>query len=311
MHLLPGLSRPAEYSPVTFEHRILAKLTVLGERLRAVRIPLLIGGAALFLLGAWWSFGQLRLSLADIQLRYLALLLLMMPASLLYSGIGLIIVARSGGVHMPLGQATVTASYASLAEALPIPGGAIVRSGALMTRGVGLVRSVALVAANAVLWIALAAVGAGLAIVPYSAIGAVILLAVGGINVAVILGWLAWKAGFRIALYSAIHRIAGIVLLSARLYLAFQAIDVALPFVNAFPFTLTTIAGSAASITPAGLGISELLAALMANVVQLKPGAAFLAVGLDRLLVLISCGFFALVDHARMTDRGRDSRSSH
>ena len=112
----------------------LTRLAILGERLRSVRVPLLFAGAALFLLGAWWSFGQLRLSAADVELGYLALLLLMMPVSLIYSGIGLQIVARSGGVHMPLGTATMVACHAVLAEALPIPGGAIVRSGALMAR---------------------------------------------------------------------------------------------------------------------------------------------------------------------------------
>jgi hypothetical protein len=302
----PGLSRPTEFPHVILEDRVLAQLTVFGQWLRTVRVPLLIAGAALFLLGAWWSFGQLRLSAADIQLRYFALLVLMMPISLLYSGIGLKIIARSGGVRMPLGQATTIACHASLAEALPLPGGAIVRSGALMTRGVGLVRSVALVTANAILWIALAAVGAGIAILPFSNVGALSLLVTGVGGVAVILGWLAWKAGFRIALYSLIHRIAGIVLLSMRLYLAFQAIGVALPLVKAFPFTLTTIAGSASSITPAGLGISELLAALMANVVQLMPGAAFLAVGLDRLLFLISSGLCALAAHASIAVRDQN-----
>lgn len=294
------------------EHPLLAQLAVFGQRLKSYRLPLLIAGAGLFLLGAWWSFGQLRLSSADIRVPYLALLLVLMaPLSLLYSGIGLQIVARSGGVHMPLGQATVIACHATLAEALPLPGGAIVRSGALMTRGVGLVRSVALVTASAVLWIALAAVGAGLSLLPFSAVGAASLIAPGSVAAVAILAWLARKAGLRVALYSLVHRIAGIVLLSSRLFLAFKAIDVAMPFAKAFPFTLTTIAGAASSITPAGLGVSEMLGALMANVVQMAPGAAFLAVGLDRLLFLLASGLVAVAAHARMTLRGSRTTVSH
>jgi uncharacterized membrane protein YbhN (UPF0104 family) len=288
---------------VPLEDRILNQLAVVGEWLRSARVPLLFAGAALFLLGAWWSFTQLRLSAADFELRYLALLLLMMPISLLYSGIGLKIIARSGGVNIPLGQATMVACHASLAEALPIPGGAIVRSGALMARGIGLVRSAALVTANAVLWIALSAVGAGLAILPYSTLGAFALFVMGGAGVAGILAWLAWKASPRIAFDSLVHRIAGVLLLSLRLFLAFQSIGVALPYVMAFPVTLATIAGSAASITPAGLGISEMLAALIANAVQLVPAAAFLAVGLDRLLFLMMNGLVALANIARRSPK--------
>jgi uncharacterized membrane protein YbhN (UPF0104 family) len=291
---------------VTIEDRLLAKLSTLGTRLRAVRGPLLIAGAALFLLGLWWSFGQLRLSVADIRPSYFALLLLLMPISLLYSGIGLQIIALSGGASIPLGQATGIACHAVLAEALPVPGGAIVRSGALMAKGVGLVRSVALVTANAVLWIALAAVGAGFAILPYSLVAALSLLLVGAAGVMGILGWLAWKASLQIAFYSLAHRFIGIVLLSARLFLAFQAIGVSLPFIKAFPVTLATIAGSAASITPGGLGISEVLGALIAGVVQVAPAAAFLAVGLDRLTFLAANGLGVLAQHAAGAANGLD-----
>jgi uncharacterized membrane protein YbhN (UPF0104 family) len=288
----------------------LGRLTIIGDRLRSIRLPLLIAGAGLFLLGAWWSFGQLGLSVGDIRLSFLGLLLLMAPISLLYSGIGLQIVARSGGVHIPLGKATLVACHATLAEALPIPGGAIVRSGALMTRGVGMVRSFALVTANAVLWIALSSVGAGIAILPYSAMGALFLIAIGGVGVAGILVWLAWKAGSRIAAYSFAHRVTGVALLALRLFLAFQAIGVALPFIKAFPVTLATIAGSAASITPAGLGISEILAALISSTVQLAPAAAFLAVGLDRLMFMVASGIGALAAHAGIAS-GNEIKDSH
>jgi uncharacterized membrane protein YbhN (UPF0104 family) len=285
---------------VPLEDRLLAQFSALRKKLRSVRVPLLVAGAFLFVFGAWWSFGQLRLSIDDIQLPFLALLLLvMMPASLLYSGIGLHIIALSGGVRIPLRQATVTACYAVLAEALPIPGGVIVRSGALMAEGLGLVRSVALVTANSLLWIALAAVGAAIAIIPYSSIGGLSMLAIGGAGLVAVLAWLVWTAGPWIAAYSLAHRAAGIVLLALRLFLAFQAIGVSLPFIKAFPVTLAMVVGAAASITPAGLGISETLGALIASVVQVAPAAAFIAVGLDRLLVLFFSGLSAFAIRGR------------
>jgi uncharacterized membrane protein YbhN (UPF0104 family) len=285
---------------VPFEDRFLKRLSTLGEKLRAVRIPLLVAGAALFLLGGWLSFGRLDLSVADIRPSYLALLLLVMaPLSLLYSGIGLQIVAWSGGVRMPLGKATLIACHATLAEALPVPGGAIVRSGALMAHGVGMMRSVALVIANAILWIAFAAVGASFAILPYSTIAGLFLLVAGTAGLVATLSWLVWKAGKGVASFSLLHRAFGIPLLALRLFLAFQAIGVALPFIKALPITLATIAGSAASITPAGLGISEILAALIAGAVHLAPAAAFVAVGLDRLLYLMVNGLVVFARYLR------------
>jgi hypothetical protein len=284
---------------VPIEDRVLNQFARIGDRLRAIRLPLLIAGSALFLIGAWWSFSRLSLSTADIRPLYLSLLLLMAPVSLAYSGVGLKIIAWSGGVRMPLGKATIIACHATLAEALPVPGGAIVRSGALMAHGVGMVRSVALVTANAILWIALSALGAGIAILPYAELAALALIVAGGAGLAATLGWLVWKAGYEVALYSLAHRVAGVILLTLRLFLAFQAIGVALPFIKAFPVTLATIAGSAASITPAGLGVSEVLAALIAGAVQLAPAAAVVAVGLDRLVVLVVCGLVAAATHVR------------
>jgi hypothetical protein len=47
------------------------------------------------------------------------------------------------------------------------------------------------------------------------------------------------------------------------------------------------------------LGISEVLGALIASVVQVAPAAAFLAIGLDRLVVLLSSALGALASHGR------------
>ena len=137
--------------------------------------------------------------------------------------------------------------------------------------------------------------------------GGLFLLLAGGAGLVVTSGWLVWKAGRKVAFYSLAHRVVGIILLSLRLFLAFQLIGVALPFMKAFPVTLAIIAGSAASITPAGLGISEMLGALIAGVVQLNPAAAFVAIGLDRALALLVSGLGVLVFHARYENHTRSS----
>ena len=47
-----------------------------------------------------------------------------------------------------------------------------------------------------------------------------------------------------------------------------------------------TIAGSAAAIAPAGLGVSEILSAALAPIVSVGPATAFLAVALNRIIGL-------------------------
>ena len=95
-----------------------------------------------------------------------------------------------------------------------------------------------------------------------------------------------------------IHRLSGLALIALRLYLAFGVLSVAVPFAQTMPFVLATIAGSAAAIAPAGLGISEALAALAATAMAVSPAAAFLAVGLDRIVHLLlsaAIAFYSLM----------------
>ncbi|HQV04019.1 MULTISPECIES: hypothetical protein [unclassified Novosphingobium] len=258
------------------------------------RGPLLIAALALFFAGTWLSVRQLGLSPRTLQGGPLLIQMAIAPLSLLYAGIGMHLLARSAQVPMPLGQATALSAWATLAEALPLPGGAMVRAGALMAKGTGLARSSALVLANALLWISLAALGCGLVLLGHGQ-GAAGLLAFGGtIGSAVCFGWLTRTSGLALAMQTLAHRLSGMALIAVRLHFAFLTLGVTMPLADTLPFALANIAGSAASIAPAGLGISETLAAAAAGTVKVAPGAAFLAVGLDRLICLAASGLLAL-----------------
>ncbi len=258
------------------------------------RGPLLAAALALFAGGAWLSIRNLGLDIGSLNGRPLVVQALLAPLSLLYAGIGMYLLARSAGVVMPLGRATATSAWATLAEALPLPGGAMVRAGALMTAGTGLAQSSALVLANALLWISLATLGCGLALLGHAVSVAFLLILAGGAGSAVTFGWLLRQAGLALALQSVLHRLSGMALIAVRLHFAFLTLGVVVPLVDTLPFALANIAGSAASIAPAGLGISETLAAAAAGTVKVAPGAAFLAVGLDRLICLSASGLMAL-----------------
>jgi hypothetical protein len=105
----------------------------------------------LFCCGAIWSFATLGLSPGDLHWRPLALLTLLIVPSLFYGGLGLVLLASSARLPMPLGKATSISAYAYLAEVLPLPGGAIVRFGALMDAGGNVRNSASLVLLTAVL----------------------------------------------------------------------------------------------------------------------------------------------------------------
>jgi uncharacterized membrane protein YbhN (UPF0104 family) len=194
---------------------------------------------------------------------------------------------------MPIRRATIISAYAYLAELLPLPGGAVIRTGALVRAGGTLRDSSMLVLLTAVLWVALAMMGAGLTLVPTSIGLAWPLMLIGTIGVGGVLQWLWAKAGYRTALLTLVHRIAGIAITALRLKFAFAALGVSIGLIETFPFVLALLMGSASSIAPAGLGVSEALAALAATTGQIPPATAFLAVGIDRLMCLAGCALVA------------------
>lgn len=258
------------------------------------RTPLLIASLALFATGAWLSVRHLGIEASALRPGPLVIQAALAPLSVLYAGIGMYLLARSAGVAMPLGRATGLSSWATLAEALPVPGGAMVRAGALIAAGTALGQSSALVLANAILWISLAALGCGASLIAHAVPGAALIALVGGTGVAASLTWLQQRAGLRLMLETGVHRLIGLGLVAVRLHFAFLTLGVVVPLADTLPFALANIAGSAASIAPAGLGISETLAAAAAGTVNVAPGAAFLAVGLDRLICMAVSALTAL-----------------
>ncbi len=260
----------------------------------AVRISVLGLTVSLFLAGAWFSFRGLAISPADLRGAPLLVLALLTLPSLLYGGAGLVLLARSGRLSIPLFRATVIGSDAYLAELLPIPGGAIVRTGALMKAGGQLSQSSALVVLTALLWIACGMIGASISLASIDLRLALPLGLIGSGLVSVIFAWLCRRAGAAIAILTLAHRAAGIALIAVRLQFSFAALHVSAQFTETFPFVLAGLIGSASSIAPAGLGIAESLAALAALKTAFEPGTAFLAVALDRLICLAACALLSV-----------------
>ena len=249
-----------------------------------LRVAMLVLAFAIFVGGAALSINRLALKPSDIVLAPLALLALgVVPAAIAYSSINIMLMGKAVGAPIGFVEGMRISVLAQVAELLPIPGGAIVRSAALMNRGAGTLRSTGVVLAFALLWISVAAVSGGLALLD-TGIASQTLLVAGLVGSIGIYAWLANRFGWRIALPALGLRLLGIALVSVRTVLAFAAIGLALGWSDSLAFVFGIILGSAASIVPAGLGIGEGISALLAAPLAVAPEAAFLAVGLARLV---------------------------
>lgn len=259
-------------------------LARLNSQRARLRVPLLILAVVIFVTGAAISVDRLALRPSDIvALPLLVLALGIVPLSIAYSAVNMMLMGRA--VAAPIGfiEGMRVSVFAQVAELLPIPGGAIVRTAALMNRGAGTLRSTGIVLAFALLWISVAAVGAGLALLNTGIAGKA-LLAAGLAGSSGLTWWLTRRFGWGLALIAVFLRLFGIALVSVRTVLAFAAIGLVLDWTDSLAFAFGVILGSAASIVPAGLGIGESISALLALPLSVAPEAAFLAVGLARLV---------------------------
>lgn len=267
-----------------FTAKLQVAIARLKEQRARLRVPLLVLALVVFVSGAAISIDRLELSPSDFVLGPLLLLALgVVPLTIAYSSINMMLMGKAVGAPIGFIEGMRISVFAQVAELLPIPGGAIVRTAALMNHGAGTLRSTGIVLAFALMWVCVAAVGGGLALQSTGIAGQALLVTglAGSIGACV---WLTSQFGWRIALVALVLRVLGIALISVRTVLAFAAIGLALAWTDSLAFAFAVILGSAASIVPAGVGIGEGIAALLAVSLSVAPEAAFLAVGLARLV---------------------------
>ena len=274
--------------------RLSARADPLRTALARWRTPIVAAALVLFLAGTVWSFLDLGLTLERIDLTALVVLTLGMGlVTLAYSAVSLMLLAKTAGARLGFVAALRASARAQMAEALPLPGGAIVRAAALVGAGASAGQSAALVIGTALLWIALAAMAAGIILLSSAPLAGWALLSIGALVAAGALAHVARLGGIANASWTLAHRLLGLGLAALRLWLAFAVVKAALPLAATFPYVLAAIAGSASSLVPGGLGISEALGALMARAVQASPESAFLALAVNRVTQFLGTAILA------------------
>ncbi len=273
------------------------------------RLPLSLMAAALFAGGLFLSIRSLGLTLAQTSLGPALLILAVLgPLSLVSGAVGLQMLARALGRRIGFLDALTATAVGAMTELLPIPGGALVRGAALIRAGAGLGESAWIVTLTAILSLAMSAVLAGAALIANDNLLGYGLFSAGAAGSLVCVIWIARRAGPRLALAMFALRVVNLVLIVARIVFSFAAIGVSVGPLAAALLALSPVLGSTTSIVPAGIGVSEMIAAALATLVAISPAAAFTAVALNRVLGLACCAAFALV-LARRIGRGDRPRA--
>ena len=227
--------------------------------------------------------------ISDLDYRPLIILALMaVPATVLLHAEEFRLSARLVGQDLSRVAAAEVTIVASVANMLPIPGGTMVRIAALKSGGARLRDGATATFLVSFLWVGIAFLYSGAWLVSplvssarFLGIG-FILFGAGILAVAVFLGVRMFRQRRTLAQLALVK--LGLVLVdAARIYLSFRVLGAEGSFAQASVITVSSVVGASVSIVPAGLGIREGTAALLAPLIALPAAAGYLATSLNRL----------------------------
>ncbi len=197
--------------------------------------------------------------------------------------------ARILGVSFGWRRALRISILSSAANVLPLPGGPIVRAAALNDLGVNLTKSGGVVVAVAALSLGIVFAYAGFWFCVmktfwvgglFTTLGlAAIVLSVAGIRC---LG-----SSMKLVAIVSILKILTSAIGVLGIWWGFAALGVFLSLQEASIFSVAGVAGVAVSFVPAGLGVTETVAAALAALIAVSPAVAFLAAAIFRIVWLV------------------------
>ncbi|HEV7346231.1 MAG TPA: hypothetical protein VGN60_11435 [Devosia sp.] len=258
-----------------------AALRKFAERFR---VPIVLTAIGAFSLLFILSAADLSLDPAGMRWSWLIWAAATVPLAMFANALELALCARATGRAMPVETAFICSAAATIANVLPLPAGLLVRAKALVGAGAGWIESGKILAAAGLLWLAMATACVGFALAP-SPRGTLALVA-GTLGCVAIARWTAQRAGQSTSAGFLLVRGAMLGLLALRLYFCFQAIGQPVSLQDSANFMLAGVLGNSVVVVPSGLGIAEGIGAAMAGLVSVLPAAAFLALGINRLLGL-------------------------
>lgn len=267
--------------------------------------PWLLAGAAVAFVGmANVSFRSLpEDGRAARPLLVVPIVVLAAPATLVLNALEYRAMAAALGHRLGMRSAMRVGLTASLANYLPAPGGVAVRTAALKGRGSSISSAVSINAVAGAVWLAVAALLAGCALVVTGSVGRG--AAAMGAGAVVLGGVLLWArrggVGWRETFGRLLVVETGIVVVSGlRLWIALAAIGEAVSLGAAVAISGSSVIAAAVGIFPAGLGLREAIGGGLAAAVDVPVAAAVAAMAVDRV-----CGQAGMALCAPLVGLGR------
>ncbi len=271
--------------------RVTDWLERLSSHARRYRFIYGVVALMLFVIGLWISLRSLKFELTELNLLPLvANLLIGAPIAICFNAMGLQVAGRITGISIGFFHAFHVTILAMVTNILPVPAGTILHSSALSARGVGLAQAGGVILLGNLATLGLIATLVGVALLDSMPALAIILLIAG---LPVFVGSVLvvkYTAGRALASAFVFLRLGRALILVLRVQLCFLGIGVSVTLAEAVSISGAVILGTTAAVFPAGLGISEALAATIAAALSLAPAAAFMATALNRVTTLVVAG---------------------
>jgi len=228
--------------------------------------------------------------LDDTTLWPLLVVVALVPPMVTLNAIEVQLSARYLGLSIRWADAYAITVLGTGANMLPLPGAMVVRSAALARHGATAMKGTAVTLAFALSWVAMSCLYSGAALwlvgrerygAAVLAVGAAALIAFGALSIVKY-----EQPASRIALALA-TKLGVVVLEAVELYFSFRALALDVTFAGASAIAISSVAGAAIAVVPAGLGVREGAGALVAELVGLGRARGFLAVALCRIVNMI------------------------
>lgn len=261
---------------------------------RRLRITVGLIAAIAFVIGLYLSYLQQPTVFNKLDWTYVALIYIaILPCVALINAVRFRVTARAMNVNYSLSQSFAIAVYSTVANMLPLPGGLFVRMANLKNEE-NTYKNTAVVSINvSALSAIVSLVIASLAYASFSpglipwCISAGFLL--GALIVLILLQTTVLKGKITALV---LVEIGSTLLDAIRIYLCFLIIHAVCGLEQSLILTSASVVGSAISLVPAGLGVKEGAAALIATQIAIIPSSAYIALSLNR---IIGLSFFLLL----------------
>lgn len=251
-----------------------------------------------FLVSLSYALYVFPTSLSELKIQPMLMVMAFgVPAMVLLNSAQYWLSAAFNGKNPSLRDSVEITIIARAANMLPLPGGTIARVAALKSLGVSIRDGVSINLLLAFVWLGLSFIYSSVWMA--TIIESIYTLIFLGIGVCILLPtviYLLYMSGKpKYVLLVLGTKTLMLIVDSAKILLCFYALDISANFAQASALSVSGVLGSAVSIVPAGLGIREAVASILAKMVGLSLSAGFLAVALNRILsmsVILAVSFY-------------------